>query len=531
MKKKNVKKTIAAGLAAVIGAGALAGCGTEGKQKDSSFQFQSYPVDSDVTLTYWCDLNANVAAVSEDLGKTPFAKALQEQTGVNIKFIHPPIGQAVDQLNILLASEDLPDIIEHEWYSFSGGPTKAVEDGFIIDLTDVIAKNSPNLSKYLQDNPEVDKMVRTDSNQYYVYPFIKGDEKLRVVQGGIIRKDWLDELNLSVPETLDEWHNVLTQFKEKKGAEAPLSYQYNMLRFGEFIGAFGILNGFTVEDGKVVYGPADPRYKDFLTTFAQWYQEGLIDPNLANVDAKALDANILNSKTGASFGYAGSNLGKWMQALREKDSKAELVPAPHISAVKGEIPKIGQRDFAYSPAGGVAITSSCENVELAARLLDYGYSEQGHMLYNFGVEGESYQMVDGYPTYTDKIMKNPEGLSVGAAMGQYIRGNQNGPFVQAKEYIEQYYNTPQQASALEVWAKSDMEKYALPLITFTPEESTEVATILNNINTFVDEKTVRYIMGLENLSTFDDYITNLKGFGLDRMLEIYQAAYERYMKR
>lgn len=529
--KKILKKGIAGAVTAAAVTMALAGCGADPQQGAERFKFESYPIDTDVTLTYWCDLNANVAAVSEDLGKTPFAEELQRQTGVNVKFIHPPIGQAADQLNILLASEDLPDIIENDWYGFSGGPTKAMQDDFIIDLTDVIAQNSPNLAQYLKDHPDVDKMVKTDDNKYYVYPFIKGDEKLLVVQGGIIRKDWLDELGLAVPETLDEWHTVLTAFKEKKGAEAPLCYQYSMLGSGEFVGAFGITRGFTVENGKVVLGPADPRYKDFLSTFAQWYQEGLIDPNIANVDAKTLDANILNDKTGATFGFAGSGLGKWMQALQEKNPNAELVPAPHVAGAKGEIPKIGQRDFPYTSSGSAAITSSCKNVELAARFLDYGYSEAGNTLYNFGIEGESFNMVDGYPTYTDKLMKNTEGLSVGAAMGQYIRGNQNGPFVQAKEYIEQYYNTPQQASALDVWAKTDMEKYMLPKITFTPEESSEVSTIMNNINTYVDEKTVRFIMGLEDLAAFDDYLSNLNGFGVDRLLEIYQTAYERYMKR
>ena len=76
-----------------------------------------------------------------------------------------------------------------------------------------------------------------------------------------------------------------------------------------------------------------------------------------------------------------------------------------------------------------------------------------------------------------------------------------------------------------------MEKYALPRITFTSEESAEVAEIMNNISTYVDEKTVRYIMGLEDLSTFDTYINEMKNFKLDRMMEIYQSAYDRYMKR
>ena len=70
-----------------------------------------------------------------------------------------------------------------------------------------------------------------------------------------------------------------------------------------------------------------------------------------------------------------------------------------------------------------------------------------------------------------------------------------------------------------------------PKVTFTPEESSEVANIANNINTYVDEMTARYIMGLEDLSTFDTYMGRLKTFRIDRLLELYQGAYERYMKR
>lgn len=529
--KRNVQKGIAGILTAATLTMALAGCGQNKQQEAVNFEFESYPIQTDATLSYWLALNSNVSSVSEDLGKTPFAQELEKQTGVHVKFIHPPLGQELDQLNILLASENLPDIIENNWYDFAGGPIKALQDDFIIDLTDVIAKDSPNLVKYLEEHPEVNKMVKTDDSRYYVYPFIRDDEKLLIMLGIVVRQDWLDELGLDMPETIDEWHTVLTAFKEKKGAQAPLSYQPNMLTFGGFIGAYGILKGFTVEDGKVIYGPADPRYKEFLTTFAQWYKEGLIDTDIANVDSKAQDATVLNGRTGVTYGYAGSGLGRWSQAIQEKDPKAKLVSAPNVAAKKGETPKIGYKDMQYSPQGGAAITTSCKNVSLAARFLDYGYSEEGRKLFNFGIEGESYNMVDGYPTYTDKIMNNPDGLSIGSAMGQYCRANYHGPFIQAKEYVEQYYTTQEQKDALVVWGNSEAEKYNLPKIIFTPEESSEVANILNNITTYVDEKTVRYIIGLEDLSTFDSYIEELKNFGLDRMLELYQGAYERYLKR
>ncbi len=527
--KKTDKKIIPIILASVLCAAAVTGCGKK-EETSEKLEFNGYPIRNSTTLTYWMELNGNVAETSEDEGKTRFAEELKNETGVDIKWIHPPLGQASDQLNILLTSDDLPDIIEYGWESLPGGGAKALEDNFIINLGDKMKENAPNLAKYLSENPDIDKLIKTDNNEYYAFPCIAEDKKMLVVQGPIVRKDWLDELGLSMPETIDEWHNVLTQFKEKKGAAAPLAYHDNMLRNGDFIGAYGIKMDFFIENGKVVYGPYDRRYKDFLTTFAQWYKEGLIDKNIANLDSKSLDAKILNGETGATFSFAGSGLGKWQQALNAKNSGAELAPAPHITLNKGETAQFGQKNF-MATTYGAAITSSCKNVDLAMRFLDYGYSEKGRMLYNFGIEGESYNMVDNYPTYTDVIMKNPEGLSMGAAMGKYIRGNQTGPFIQAKEYLEQYYSLPQQKDALEVWSKSEAEKTNVPYINFTANESEEIASILNNVKTYVDEKTLRYIMGLENLDGFDGYIADIKNFGMDKVLDIYQAAYERYLAR
>ena len=528
--RKMKKKQITA--AALICMLAAAGCGNKGSETvTGNIDFKDYPIQTDDKLTYYVQLNSNVAAVSENLGTTPFAEELMKETGVNVEFIHPPIGQESEELNIVLASDDLPDIIETNWYGFSGGPSKALSDGFIMKLNDLIESDSPNLKKYLSEHQDIDKNLKTDDNEYYAYPFIRGDEKLLVSRGIIIRQDWLDELGLEMPETLDEWHNVLTQFKEKKGVQSPLSYQDGMFKDGEFIGAYGITSDFTVENGKVIYGPYDERYKDFLAEFAKWYKEGLIDQNIASVDGKSLNANILNGRTGATFGFAGSGLGTWLKALNEKDAKANLTAAPHVAAKKGEKPKLGAYDMQYTGIGGAAITTSCKNPSLAARFLDFGYSEKGNKLYNFGIEGESYNMVDNYPTYTDIILKNPDGLAVGAAMGQYIRANQMGPFVQDKEYIEQYYAIPQQQEALDIWGNSDMKSYQLPQITFTSEESSEIASIKNNVKTYVDESTIKFITGIDDLSKYDEYVSNLKSFGADRMLEIYQAAYDRYMKR
>ena len=63
----------------------------------------------------------------------------------------------------------------------------------------------------------------------------------------------------------------------------------------------------------------------------------------------------------------------------------------------------------------------CRLVSRGQRLLDYAYSDEGHMFYNFGTEGVSYTMVDDYPTYTEEVTSNPDGLSMQDAMSKYCR--------------------------------------------------------------------------------------------------------------
>lgn len=95
------------------------------------------------------------------------------------------------------------------------------------------------------------------------------------------------------------------------------------------------------------------------------------------------------------------------------------------------------------PGCGAAITSSSRNIEFAVKYLDFFYGEQGHLLSNFGVEGESYTTVDGKSIYTEAITKNENGLSMSQAMAMYQRAYSSGPFIQDVGYIEQYYALPQ----------------------------------------------------------------------------------------
>lgn len=497
----------------------------------------TYPIKTDKTLTYWGELTGNLTGVKSALEEVPFFQDWQKKTGVPLKFTTVPATKGKEQLTVMLATGDLPDVIEFDWAKgFPGGPEKAIKDGYITRLNDLIDKYAPNLKKYLKEHPDVDKMIKTDNGSYYVFPFIRGDDYLKVFQGPIIRKDWLDELGLPVPATIDDWYTTLKAFKEKKGAAAAISFvgqprPLNDFTNGAFAGAFGVTKDFYLDNGAIKFGPMEPGFKEFLSTFHKWYAEGLLDKNIATVDTKALDANFSNGATGATVGNAGGGIGRWQPIVQAKDPKAMLVAAPYPVLKKGDIAPFGQKDFAFSTGGSVAVSAKTKNAELAVKMLDYGYSEEGHMTFNFGAEGVSYKMDNGYPRYTDLLMKNPDKLAPAQAMGLYIRGNYNGPFVQDKRYIEQYLALQTQRDAVSTWQKTDVDKHQLPPITPTPEESTEFAKIMNDVNTLVDEMTLKIILGAEPVDSFDTYVSKMKSLKIDRALAIEKAALDRYNKR
>lgn len=438
----------------------------------------SYPIKTKEVLTYWVALNANIASIYENFGQTPFAKELTKRTGIEIKYIHPAAGQENQALSLLIASDELPDMMEYNWlYSF-GGPTKSLQDGTILPLTKVIKEHAPNLSNYLAQNEDIAKSLRTDGSEYYVFPFIRGDKELLPGNGPIYRSDWLKDLGLDVPVTYDDLKSVLIAFKEKKGATAPLSATNS----SDLISMVGGKNNFYLVNGEVKFGPLEPDYKRALIRLNDLYSKGLLDENFVSVEKKILDGNMLNDKTGATIGAGGSNLGFWLDTAAKGNKSFDLAGGSFPVEKNGDIPfcKLSQK---YPGYGSVAISTRSKNIELSAKFLDYSYSEEGKMLNNFGIEGLSYTMINGEPTYTDEILKNPEGLIVAQAMGKYFRASNSGPFVQSKRYLEQYYNHTQQKEALRVWGVGMDEGLAsmLPPITYSAEENAEYADISNEV--------------------------------------------------
>ncbi|WP_232436412.1 extracellular solute-binding protein [Paenibacillus rubinfantis] len=484
-------------------------------------------------LTYWAELNGNAASIKSSFGEVPFFQEWQRRTGVKLDFIQPPGNQGKEALSVLLASGELPDLIEYEWIHYPGGPEKAINDGYILRLNEIIDQYAPHLKKYLSEHPEIDLQVRTANGSYYAFPFIQGDQRLRTYQGPIIRKDWLDELGLNVPVTIEEWHEVLKAFKERKGAKAPLTFlgvpnPLFGIEGGGFIGAFGIKKDFYQEQGRVKFGAIEPEYKAFLALFRDWYKEGLIDPNLAAVDSETQDTSMILGRSGASIWNAGAGIGTWLPIMKANDPAVELAPAPYPVMKTGDRPKFGQFAPAVGTSGGVAISTSNRQVEEAARMLDYGYSPEGHLLFNFGIEGVSYEMKDGYPAYTDLILNNPNQWAPSQALAMYTRASYFGPFVQDVRYMEQYYTLEEQQEAIRLWSDTDASLHNLPTLPKTEEESTEFSVIMQDVNRIVDEMSLKLIYGIEPLDAFEGYVEQIHAMGIDRAIQIQQQSLDRY---
>lgn len=531
MKKKSVLCLLLATILATTGL--LSGCGDK-KQASSE--------NEGTTLTYWVGMDANLATRVQSYNDVAMYKQREKDSGIHIEFIHPAIGQEAEQFNLLLASNDLPDIIEYEWHKYPGGPQAAIEDGIIIPLNDYL-EYAPNFKKALTGDSDLaevyERASTTDDGKYYGFTTLNTGE-YRVFGGPCIRRDWLEDLGLEMPETIDEWTEVLTAFKEKKNAKVPLTGTADTLCLGgnvsTFSGAFGVGNRWYVDGDKVMYGPMQDGYKEYLTLLNKWYKEGLLDKDITSNKSNLVDARITNGESGALVnGYIGGSIGRYLKQKETEEPSYDLVGAPYPVKNKGDVNQFAYIESDVNSARTLAITTACKNPEKAIAWADYWYGKEGYMLLNFGVEGDSYTMVDGSPVYTDKILKNSENLSVNEALLLNCRATSPAPgFKQAPEYLQQYYEYDQQNETLNLWTANvaGSRKTTLPSLNSTSEEMDIISSIKADLSTYVNECIWNFVSGKTSLDKYDEFREELvKTFRVEEYRDVLQKQYDRYINK
>ena len=497
----------------------------------------TYPLEKPITITAYFSKPTNLQV--DDFATTEYSKELEKRTNVHVDYIHPPAGDDGATFQLMVAARDLPDVIFGVFggAAYPGGLNQAKEEGLIIPLTPYLEEYAPDYYKTMQSDPLIDKLSKV-SGEYMDFRFVQPGTDTKALRGAVVRGDWLEELGLTLPETLEDWENVLKAFKEQKGAEAALGVMLNyntgntMQRV--IAGAFGVrLNQFYVDSGVVKYAPLEAGYKEFLTLMNDWYKKGYIVADAPLKKQADVDADMVNGRSGA-FEISSAGIVRIEQQGVKVDPKFNLVGTPSPVLEKGGTNRFMWVNQPSANQLSVAITSTNKQVVETVKWANYGYTEEGSLLNSLGFEGITYEVKDGKPQFTDFVMNNPDGLPFTTVLLNYARGGNGGPFNVHPNYYFAQDPYPQQQEAILQWSRfaTDFQNNRpdVRLNSILPEETAERAQLLTPIETHVAEMYQKFIIGEEPLSNYDAFIAQLKTMGIEKVIQITQQAHDRFMQ-
>ena len=486
-------------------------------------------VDEPVTLTYFNADDTNAAIITKDWNDNEFYKEMEKRTGVHLEFETVSSADYQTNFNLMIASGNLADLIYVGASYYAEGVDAAIDDGYFLDLTDKVDQYMPNYQAIRKSDINYELLSTTDSGRLGAVYELR-QSKQGPWLGLWMRQDWLDDLNMEVHETFDQWHDVLTAFKEEKGASAPLILNFSGSdgEFGTMSAGLGVLNNWQLDEtGKVNFGPYMDEWKEYVTIMNQWYKEGLIDPDFMATDERTADmAKVVTGATGA---FAALYTMPSLYESSSEDPNMNLVPVNPPVKNEGDEIHIRLRDSYTS--GNTAISADCENWEVALRWLDYLYTEEGALLANYGIEGDTFEFDEsGKPVFTDKILNNENGWTMAQTVSSYLCPSAG--IANWSDWTRELAGVPEKdQECYTVWSEAS-DDWRLPTISLTQEESTERAALYADISTCVKENTAKFISGaLDIEENWDAYIAELETSGIERAIEITQAAYDRYMAR
>lgn len=511
--------------------GAAAESGDESQAETAETgEFQLPIVDEPTTLSYFVADDSNAAIMTTDWNDNEFYQEMERRTGVHLEFEMVSSADYQTNFNLMIASGNLADMIYVGASYYAEGVDAAIDDGYFLDLTDLVDEYMPNYEKVRTSDVQYELLSTTDSGRLGAVYELR-QSKQGPWLGLWIRQDWLDDLGLETPVTFDDYHEVLTAFKNEKGATAPLILNFSGSdgEFGTMSGGLNVLNSWQLDEtGKVNFGPYMDAWKEYVTIMHQWYTEGLIDPDFMATDERTAD--MAKVVTGASGLFAALYTMPSVYEAASEDPNMNLAPVNPPVMNEGDEGHIRLRDSYTS--GNTAISADSENWEVALRWLDYLYTEEGALLANYGVEGDTFEFDEnGKPVFTDKILNNENGWTMTQTVASYLCPSAG--IANWSDWTRELAGVPEKDQACyDVWSEFS-DDWRLPSsVTLTQEESTERAALYADISTIVKEQTAQFISGaLDIESNWDAYISALEASGMERAIEITQAAYDRYLAR
>ena len=511
----------------------------EASTSEPAAQFAPYewplPLTEDgATFSISMMINPQLASYFAGYEDNPSWQEYSKRTGVNFEFQNISAMNIGEQYNLMFASGDYPDIMHSGLSYYSSGPDSAVNDGVIVDLAPYLEEYAPN---YLYWIDKVDGFANITTDEGYRPGFVHILHTPSITRSGpVTRGDWMEALNIDTPNTIDELHDMLLAMYREYGAQCEFDASASA-----FSGAWG--TNLTIStfpsvsypiyqvDGQVVYGPVTDEAKDYLKTMKSWLDEGILYKDFAT---RTSNFGTLSDFAAGVFSYYNGDTDALATANAYfTDPNATIVALPYAVRQEGDvIPFDGYHTSTstLTGQGTFSITSSCPDVELAVSVLDWRYSEEGSFLFNYGIEGISFEYdANGEPQYTDLIVKNENGLSATWLAAVYM--DEYG-------YVEKYTKfdsqmTQQQLEAREIWSDHVESLYDLPkALTLTAEESELFSKNMADIASYTSESILKMLTGEMDIDQdYGTFVDTIYSMGLQDCIDCYQAALTRYNAR
>ncbi len=543
--KKLVSCIMVAGLSL-----SMAGCGNEYAHHEKGV------ANTDTSQTDF-SIMGGMGALSTSYDEKLVLNQLQKETGIHIGWntMSESLGE---QVNIRIAGGDLPDAFIGVGFS-NYDISRYGDDGTFIDLTPYLTEEyMPNLSKILEENPDIKRAITMDDGYIYGLPAgermgtagIGADEDYSIFsipQYSMINKAWLDDLGLEVPTTLDELHTALKAFKDNDmsakyygnaaGSTIPMSTGFDQWCWGQniFYAGFGFTNWpndvcndlVLREDGKVEFICTTDNYRKALTYFHDWYAEGLMDVEMFSQD----DTQLISK---CSQGYVGVSTWWYIEELMGDYAK-DYVFLPILDGPDGTH-NVTLRTGGPINSGQLNITKACKSPANLLKFFDRWYDPEIVMQLHYGPIGTYFteQNEDGvWLSITEGQAQEKFGKGTGE-----LRGEQEvyGPKLILSDYYLSTFRMEDRAierltDLNEFWMPYVDSKVAYPVdCVFTGEELDDIDWYKANFESAVAEQEGLWLKnGGPTDKEWEKYIENLqKKCGMDKLLKVYQEAYDRY---
>ena len=416
------RKVVSLMLVSAMVAGMLAGCGSDsGSSKGGSSTETGSAAEasssgetaddaddkSPITFEYF---NADGKNGNWD---NPVAKAITEATGVTLDVSYPVAsqGDAKEDIALMIANDEYPDMIYAK-----GSATDLYQAGALIDMTDLIEKYGPNIKKMYGAEMEKLKWSQDDPGIYQLY--YAGVNQKTLTTGGSCQIQWaaLKENDYKYPKTLDEYEKMIKSYlaahpKTEDGLDMigitmSASDWHWMITLGNPAGLIADAspdNGQWIIDDEynVHYKHVTDEEKEYFKWLCRMYNEGILDPNFATQTDDDYIAKVASGRvvaiTDAEWHYSQC------EATLVADGKVDQTYVGLPVTLREDQVEKALLYQGTTVGWGIGITKSCEDPVRAIKFLDYLCSDEGQILYHWGIEGENYFLDDnGQPYRTDE---------------------------------------------------------------------------------------------------------------------------------